>query len=134
MNEQDNGLVKDEETGLMLDKETGIYYEEKEDGMYYPLIERKEYWIGKYGDMAMNYMKETQPDRYIKLTIEDKLLELMSRVNEEAYERKDVLMKQLLEEHPLSDPGSTMTSYQERLQLEMIAEEIILNEIVYQPR
>ena len=75
MNEQDNGLVKDEETGLMLDKETGIYYEEKEDGMYYPLIERKEYWIGKYGDMAMNYMKETQPDRYIKLTIEDKLLE-----------------------------------------------------------
>ena len=49
MSEQDNGLVKDEETGLMLDKETGIYYEEKEDGMYYPLIKTERKWIGKYG-------------------------------------------------------------------------------------
>ena len=46
----------------------------------------------------------------------------------------DQIMEQLLEEHPLNNPGLTMTSYQERLQLEMIAEEIVMNEIVYQPR
>ena len=127
-------LVKDQETGLMKNPKTGIYYDEKEDGMYYPLIKTERKWIGKYGLLAQDYLKETQPDRYIELKIENKLNQLMYEVNEQAEERMDQIMEQLLEEHPLSNPGSTMTSYQERLQLEIIAEEIVMNEIVYQPR
>ena len=91
----------------------------------------REIWTGL---LAQDYLKETQPDRYIELQLEDRLNQLMYEVNEQAYERMDQIMEQLLEEHPLNNPGLTMTSYQERLQLEMIAEEIVMNEIVYQPR
>ena len=112
-----------------------LEYREK-DGILYPEVEifpeKKD--VGKYGRMAMKYLQEEDEMRYSQLIIEGTLLEIMSKVNEEAHQRVEVILEQLEKEKPLTNPMNTILSYKERMQWQQIAEEIVLNEIVYQIR
>ena len=113
--------------------ELALNYEEK-DGLYYPIIKMPEQTagkrIGKYGRMAMNYLRENQPERYRTLLRFGKLDGKMMEVDEEANSLLDEIMENYLEKHKPTDPSSTMEMWKLREQAKMQAEEIVLNRVV----
>uniref|UniRef100_UPI002FE678F8 TnpV protein n=1 Tax=[Clostridium] fimetarium TaxID=99656 RepID=UPI002FE678F8 len=87
--------------------------------------------LGKYGIMAMNYLKESEKIRYKSLYRFGKLAEKMKEVEEEANQLLDQLMEGYLEKHKPNDPNSTMEMWKIREQAKMEAEEIVLHQVVY---
>ena len=74
------------------------------DGLLYPQIEMPDETedltkLGKYGRMAMNYLKENEPARYKTLMRFGKMYEKMSAVEEEANQLYDQLEMQYLAKH-----------------------------------
>ncbi|MDD3139092.1 MAG: TnpV protein [Lachnospiraceae bacterium] len=107
------------------------------DGLLYPNLVVEENQevnltnLGKYGIMAMNYLKENQKSRYNSLYRFGKLAEKMAEVEEEANQLLDQLMENYLSKHKPQDPSSTMEMWKIREQAKMEAEEIVLHQIVY---
>ena len=87
--------------------------------------------IGKYGLLAMNYLKENEETRYKSLLRFGRMTEKMKEVDEEANHMLDQLMTQYLKSHRPVNPSSTMEMWKLREQAKMMAEEIVLTEIVY---
>ena len=110
-------------------------YEEK-GGLLYPVVkvEGMEKPLGKYGEMAMKYLIEEAPNRYDFLLATGELMKIFHEVDQEAMDKLDLLMEQILKEKPLTDPSNTILSWQEREQAKSIAEEIVLKEVVYKKR
>lgn len=112
-----------------------IAYEEK-DGLFYPLIfsgtEAVASTVGKYGRMWIQYMKSEYPVRYRSLVrfaeMEAKVLE----VNEYAYEFQTDIENLWLKKHKPKNSSSFIEMYQLRSQARMIAEEMVMHEIVNQ--
>ena len=105
------------------------------DGLLYPQIEMPDETedltkLGKYGRMAMNYLKENEPARYKTLMRFGKMYEKMSAVEEEANQLYDQLEMQYLAKHKPQNPSSTMEMWKIREQAKMQAEEVVLNQIV----
>ncbi|HKM35374.1 MAG TPA: TnpV protein [Lachnospiraceae bacterium] len=86
--------------------------------------------LGKYGRMAMNYLKENERSRYNSLYRFGKLDEKMHQVEVEANELLDQLMEQYLLKHRPENPSSTMEMWKLREQAKMQAEEVVLHQIV----
>lgn len=126
-------IIMSEEKSLF--ETIGIQYEEK-DGLLYPIFAEESstesIHVGKHGDLWMEYMKENHPDRYRHLFRFEKLIKSAEEVNEEAYEMLDSIIAKYLEKHPPVDSNSTMEMWQIREQAKMMAEEIIVNDIVNQ--
>ena len=104
-------------------------------GLLYPQIEMPDETedltkLGKYGRMAMNYLKENEPARYKTLMRFGKMYEKMSAVEEEANQLYDQLEMQYLAKHKPQNPSSTMEMWKIREQAKMQAEEVVLNQIV----
>lgn len=98
------------------------------DGLLYPQIEMPDETedltkLGKYGRMAMNYLKENEPARYKTLMRFGKMYEKMSAVEEEANQLYDQLEMQYLAKHKPQNPSSTMEMWKIREQAKMQAEE-----------
>ena len=112
-----------------------LQYQE-ENGILYPTLEMEENKIivGKYGRMAMKFLKEEMPSRYDFLLATGELMKVIHQVDQQAMERLELLMDQMMKEKPLTDPTNTILSWQEREQIKAIAEEIILSEIVFKKR
>ncbi|NFH74456.1 TnpV protein [Clostridium botulinum] len=108
---------------------------EKKDGILYPKIQvnKKEEPLGKYGQMALKYLKENHLNRYNLLLATGELMPIMHQVNEEAYNQLDLIMEQILKEEKINKE-STMEVYKKRIQAKAIAEEIILKEIILKIR
>ncbi|WP_084757127.1 MULTISPECIES: TnpV protein [unclassified Clostridium] len=110
------------------------------DGIFYPEIqisrnkEVDQKPLGKYGQMALNYLKNNHQSRYSLLLAQGELMEKMHQVNEEAYQRLEVLMEQMLKTDPIMNPENTMESFKHRKRIKETAEEIVLHEIVYKMR
>lgn len=78
--------------------ENGIGYTLGVDGLYYPdleLTERTHYEIGRYGRRRWEYLKTHRRGEYIKLLMEGKLNEYLHDVDEECYERMELLVEQM---------------------------------------
>lgn len=78
--------------------ENGIGYTLGADGLYYPdleLTERTHYEIGRYGRMRWEYLKTHRRGEYIKLLMEGKLNEYLHDIDEECYERMELLVEQM---------------------------------------
>lgn len=86
--------------------------------------------LGKYGSMARDFFKENYPERYAELSASE-VEKMFSDVNDEAKERLDFIVNQMLVKDPIKDPNNFMESYQHKEQIRRSAEEIVLNEIVY---
>ena len=104
-------------------------------GLLYPQIEMPDETedltkLGKYGRMAMNYLKENEPARYKTLMRFGKMYEKMSAVEEEANQLYDQLEMQYLAKHKPQNPSSTMEMWKIREQAKMQAEEVVLHQIV----
>ena len=107
----------------------------EENGLLYPDIQMEETEVkltnlGKYGIMAMNYLKENEKQRFLTLQRFGILAEKMQQVDEEANELLEQLMNQYLAKHKPENPNSTMEMWKLREQAKMQAEEVVLHQIV----
>lgn len=113
----------------------GILYEER-DGIFYPVLvagtEQADIDTGKYGRMWIKYMKDEYPVRYRSLVHFAKLEEIAAEVNETAYELLDDIENSWLKKHKPKNPDSFMEQLQLRTQARMMAEEIVLADVVMQ--
>ena len=109
------------------------------NGLLYPVIDNptmksENVWVGKYGHMWIDYMKETHPDRYRDLFRRGMLEVEASEINAEAYELLDTISEQYIKREMPENCGSTMDMWKLREQARHVAEEMVLQEVVLRCR
>ena len=113
----------------------GVEYEER-DGIFYPLIstgtEVISADVGKYGRMWIRYMQSEYPVRYRSLVRFSELNEKATDVNEYAYKLFADIEEAWLEKHKPQNSNSFTEMYRLRSQARMIAEEVVMHNIVNQ--
>lgn len=113
----------------------GIPYEER-DGIFYPVLvagtEKADIDAGKYGRMWIKYIREEYPMRYKSLVRFGELEERADEVNDTAYELLDDIEAKWLKKHKPKNPKSFMEQLQLRTQTRMMAEEIVIMDVVMQ--
>ena len=111
----------------------GVKYREK-DGILYPLIkvETKEECtdIGKYGRMWMQYIQSEYPERYRSLVRFGELHSKGAEVNGVAYELLEDIENEWLSKHRPQNKNSFMEMYHLRTQARLMAEEVVLHDMV----
>ena len=94
----------------------------------------KNFQLGKYGKMRLNYLKTQKKAEYTILLMEDKLSEHLQEIDKTATNRYNLLMKQFAEQENITEElkatnqlewVSKMNSIKNRV------EEIIYNELIY---
>ena len=106
------------------------------DEIYYPNLVStdEEPHYGKYGMMRKAYLKEHRPAMYSLYMLEDRLTEHLNTVDDEAQERMDILVRQMMDRQGITEELKV------RDQMEWVravngirnmAEEIVLNELIY---
>ena len=105
------------------------------EGILYPVLEIPDETenlakLGKYGHQAMNYLKENEPARYKNLLRTGRMTEKMLEVEEEANQMMEQLQNDYLKKNRPQNPSSTMEMWKIRNQARMMAEEIVLRELV----
>ena len=117
--------------------ENGIGYTLGADGLYYPDLELPEgthYEIGRYGRMRGGYLKNHRRGEYIRLLMNGKLNEYLHEVDEECYERMELLVEQMkvgagiTEELKASDQMKWVGLINN---VRSSAEEIVMGELIY---
>ena len=106
------------------------------DGIYYPNLVStdEEPHYGKYGMMRKTYLKEYRPAMYSLYMLEDRLVEHLNLVDDEAQERIDVLMRQMMEKQGITEEMKAhdqMEWVRAVNNIRNAAEEIVHNEIIY---
>ena len=106
------------------------------DGIYYPNLVStdEEPHYGKYGMMRKTYLKEHRPAMYSLYMLEDRLTEHLNTVDDEAQERMDILVRQMMDRQGITE------ELKSRDQMEWVrrannvrsrVDEMILTEMVY---
>ena len=106
------------------------------DGIYYPNLVStdEEPHYGKYGMIRKTYLKEHRSAMYSLYMLEDRLTEHLNTVDDEAQERMDILVRQMMDRQGITEELKV------RDQMEWVravngirnmAEEIVLNELIY---
>ena len=117
--------------------ENGIGYTLGADGLYYPDLELPEgthYEIGRYGRMRWEYLKNHRRGEYIRLLMNGKLNEYLHEVDEECYERMELLMEQTKAEAGITEELKTsdqMNWVGLMNNVRSSAEENVLKELIY---
>ncbi|MCC8079984.1 MAG: TnpV protein [Oscillospiraceae bacterium] len=96
-----------------------------------PLLDRP---VGRYGRMRQNYLKEHRPALYAMYLIHGTLYKHCADVNEQAQQRLEVMMKQLIEEWGITEDlkaRDQMGWVSQMNQAKHCAEETILRELIY---
>ena len=106
------------------------------DGIYYPNLVStdEESHYGKYGMMRKVYLKEHRPAMYSLYILEDRLTEHLNAVDDEAQERMDILMRQMMEKQGIAEElkaRDQMAWVGAVNNIRNAAEEIVLKELVY---
>ena len=110
----------------------------KEGDYYFPDLYledyKKDYQIGKYGHLRLQYLKEHQKAEYSIMLLDGTLRKHIVDTDIQAKERLEILMKQMLEKNPIDENLKDtnplkwiglMNNYKHT------AEEIIFKEIIY---
>ncbi|MFB5678101.1 TnpV protein [Paenibacillus terreus] len=114
------------------------YYEI--DGLLYPDLqisnqaEADQQPLGKYGRMALNFLRNHHPQRFLILKMQGNLMEKMLQVEQEAHAKMEVLTKQLLRLHPMPQTEDILERTRHLNQIKSTAEELVLNDIILKPR
>lgn len=117
-----------------------LEYRQGQDGMLYPnlrISEDRETGDGQpwlFGRKWKDYMKEYHPLRLSLLTAEGRINGMICEVDREAEEKKEKMIQSLLQVQPMPETEDVL---ERAAHMEMItrqAEEIILQEVVYQFR
>lgn len=120
-------------------KSLDISYQNK-NGILYPELQisknadADKIPLGKYGQICLNFLKNEYSERYSELRMSGELMPLMHEVNDEAYKQVKELTDKLIAQDKNVDRTDTMQMFKLRNTCQATAEEIVLNEFVYQPR
>jgi hypothetical protein len=90
--------------------------------------------LGRFGRLAMDYLHETDPQWFSTLKMQGILTTMMERVDEEARTKREQIMRKLLEQDPLPETDDILERTRHLNEKRGIAEEIVLNEVVYKLR
>ena len=106
------------------------------DGIYYPNLVStdEESHYGKYGMMRKTYLKEHRPVMYSLYMLEDRLVEHLNLVDDEAQERMNILVRQMLEKQGITEEMKVrdqMEWVRAVNNIRNVAEEIVLKELIY---
>ena len=106
------------------------------DGIYYPNLVStdEEPHYGKYGMLRRTYLKEHRPTMYSLYMLEDRLTAHLNAVDDEAHERMDVLVRQMMEKQGVTEElkaRDQMAWVGVVNNIRNAAEEIVLKELVY---
>lgn len=117
-----------------------LNYRQGEDGMMYPEIQisqeaqTDQMPVGKFGKAWKAYMMEHHPHRLSELVTQGKINSTILQVDEEAEQRKEVLIQQLLTTQPMPESEDTLERAGHMNSLTKQAEEIVMNELVLKVR
>ena len=106
------------------------------DGIYYPNLVStdEEPHYGKYGMMRKTYLKEYRPAMYSLYMLEDRLVEHLNLVDDEAQERMVILVRQMMDRQGIAEElkaRDQMAWVRAVNGIRNMAEEIVLNELIY---
>ena len=106
------------------------------DGIYYPNLVStdEEPHYGKYGMMRKTYLKEHRPAMYSLYMLEDRLTAHLNAVDDEAKERMEILVSQMMDKKGITEELKTrdqMAWVGAVNNIRNVAEEIVRNEIIY---
>ena len=106
------------------------------DGIYYPNLVStdEEPHYGKYGMLRKIYLKEHRPAMYSLYMLEDRLVEHLNLVDDEAQERMNILVRQMLEKQGITEEMKVrdqMEWVRAVNNIRNVAEEIVLKELIY---
>ena len=115
-----------------------LHYKEQE-GMLLPDLQisnnsEADRPLGRYGRMALEYLKDNQPERYTILKMDGSLMEVMHRVQNEATEKIEALTQQMLQQEPMPQTQDILERTRHLNNLKLMAEETVLQTIVLIPR
>ena len=114
----------------------GTYHEES--GHLIPNItlpEQTDFQIGKYGRMHLDYIKNHRRGRYTTLLTEGKLNARLHEIDLEATEMLDTIIPRLATERGIDEnlkARDMLRWVTEMNNIKASAEELVLNEIIYQ--
>ena len=94
----------------------------------------KNFQLGKYGKMRLNYLKTQKKDEYTILLMEDKLSKHLQDIDKTATNRYNLLMKQLSEQENITEELKTTNQLEWVGKMNSIknsVEEIIFKELIY---
>jgi len=88
--------------------------------------------ITKYGAMRRSFLREHRPITYSRLLLSERLFPHLRKVQQDAHERLDSLMSDMLAFRPPTDKASDGLAWAAYMtEIHRLAEKIMLNEIVY---
>lgn len=113
-----------------------ISYTKKGDYLLPDLIleDKKQYNIGKYGLLRLNYIKKEKLGLYFDLLVNDKLNEYLHNVNTTVMEMVQKLIKELAEKENITEElkSSNQILWISKMNnIKSISEEIVLKEYIY---
>ena len=117
--------------------QNGIKYELRGE-QYYPMLEiaeQKEHKIGKYGLLHRDYIKQHKRGTYITLLAEGKLNAYLHKIDVQANEMVEAIVANLARERGIDEElkaSNTLKWGAEMNNLKASAEEIVLQEVIYQ--
>ena len=117
-----------------------LSYRQAEDGMMYPEIQISQevqidkMSVGKFGRAWKDYMMEYHPHRLSELIAQGEINKMILQVDEEAENRKEALIQELLMTQPMPDTKDTLKRAGHMNMITLTAEEIIQSEVVLKVR
>jgi len=90
--------------------------------------------LGKYGRMAMDYLHNINPQRFSLLKMTGELMDMMYRVDEEAFDKVEAIIQKLLEKDPPPQTDDILEKTRHYNTKRCIAEELVISEMVLIPR
>lgn len=118
--------------------ENNIEYILAEDGMYYPNLQLPEdnetRPIGLYGSLRRTYLKEHRPALYMQLILSGTLTTHLADINEAAFTRAELLVRQMAEQHGITEQlksSDWLKWLQAMNSIRHSTQEIVLAEIIY---
>ena len=94
----------------------------------------KNFKLGKYGKLRLNYLKDFKKAEYTILLMDNKLQKYLMQIDKQANDRFELLMKQLVEKENITEKlkATNQMEWVGRMNnIKNRAEEIILKELIY---
>ncbi len=89
--------------------------------------------IGRYGTMAMEYLKETAPIAYNEYCQYSEFKYILAEINNKAAERFSEIKKKLKKKYPSPKTDDFYVLAKHNEKITEMAEQIVIREVVYKP-
>ena len=108
------------------------------NGLYYPdlaLPEQTNYSLGKYANLRLDFMKKHRRGTYTTLLTEGRLNESLHAIDIQAHEMLSTIIPRLAQERVIDETLKAHNAFKwtaEMNNIKVSAEEVILQEVIYQ--